>query len=143
MKYKKLREDAVPPCRATEGSVGYDLAACLDEALTLNPGERALVPTGIAIELEPGYGGFVFVRSSMGVRYGVTLPNCVGVVDWDYRGEMKVGLINHAREPYTIQPGDRIAQLVIMPVATPELEEAEELSETRRGAGGWGSTGKR
>lgn len=143
LKVKKLREDAVLPARATEGSAGMDLHALVDAPVTLRPGERAMIPTGLAIALpSPDYVALVFARSGLAVKKGVTLSNCVGVVDSDYRGELKVGLINQSQEPYTIEKGERIAQLAIMPVCLPEVVQAEELDETGRGAGGFGSTGK-
>lgn len=143
LKVKKLREDAVLPARATEGSAGMDLHALVDAPVTLRPGERAMIPTGLAIALpSPDYVALVFARSGLAVKKGVTLSNCVGVVDSDYRGELKVGLINQSQEPYTIEKGERIAQLAVMPVCLPEVVQAEELDETGRGAGGFGSTGK-
>lgn len=143
LKVKKLREDAVLPARATEGSAGMDLHALVDAPVTLRPGERAMIPTGLAIAPpSPDYVALVFARSGLAVKKGVTLSNCVGVVDSDYRGELKVGLINQSQEPYTIEKGERIAQLAVMPVCLPEVVQAEELDETGRGAGGFGSTGK-
>ncbi len=140
---KKLREDAVLPVRATEGSAGMDLHALVDAPVTLQPGERAMVPTGLAIALpSPEYVALIFARSGLAVKKGVTLSNCVGVIDSDYRGELKIGLINQSKEAYTIEKGERIAQLVIMPVCLPQVVEAENLDETDRGAGGFGSTGK-
>ena len=142
MKIKKVQENAVIPKRATEGSAGLDLCACIDAPLTLNSGDTALIPTGLAIELPSSqYGAFVFARSGLSIKHGIGLLNAVGVVDSDYRGEIKVGVINQIKEPYTIEPGERIAQLVIMPVATLPVEEAQTLGESERGAGGFGSTG--
>lgn len=131
------------PSYATDGSAGMDLPACIDEAVTLNPGDRFAVPTGMAIELPSSdYVAYIFARSSLGLKKGITLPNCVGVIDSDYRGELKVALTNISKEPYTVNPGERIAQLVIAPVIRVELEEKDELGDTDRGAGGFGSTGK-
>lgn len=142
LKIKKVQENAVIPKRATEGSAGLDLCACIDEPLTLNGGDTALIPTGLAIELPSSqYGAFVFARSGLSIKHGIGLLNAVGVIDSDYRGEIKVGVINQIKEPYTIEPGERIAQLVIMPVATLPVEEAQTLGESERGAGGFGSTG--
>ena len=142
LKIKKVQENAVIPKRATEGSAGLDLCACIDEPLTLNGGDTALIPTGLAIELPSSqYGAFVFARSGLSIKHGIGLLNAVGVIDSDYRGEIKVGVINQVKEPYTIEPGERIAQLVIMPVATLPVEEAQTLGESERGAGGFGSTG--
>lgn len=142
LKIKKVQENAVIPKRATEGSAGLDLCACIDAPLTLNGGDTALIPTGLAIELPSSqYGAFVFARSGLSIKHGIGLLNAVGVIDSDYRGEIKVGVINQIKEPYTIEPGERIAQLVIMPVATLPVEEAKTLGESERGAGGFGSTG--
>lgn len=142
LKIKKVQENAVIPKRATEGSAGLDLCACINEPLTLNGGDTALIPTGLAIELPSSqYGAFVFARSGLSIKHGIGLLNAVGVIDSDYRGEIKVGVINQIQEPYTIEPGERIAQLVIMPVATLPVEEAQTLGESERGAGGFGSTG--
>ena len=142
LKIKKIQENAVIPKRATEGSAGLDLCACIDAPLTLNSGDTALIPTGLAIELPSSqYGAFVFARSGLSIKHGIGLLNAVGVIDSDYRGEIKVGVINQIKEPYTIEPGERIAQLVIMPVATLPVEEAQTLGESERGAGGFGSTG--
>lgn len=142
LKIKKVQENAVIPKRATEGSAGLDLCACIDAPLTLNGGDTALIPTGLAIELPSSqYGAFVFARSGLSIKHGIGLLNAVGVIDSDYRGEIKVGVINQIKEPYTIEPGERIAQLVIMPVATLPVEEAQTLGESERGAGGFGSTG--
>lgn len=143
LKIKLLSPKAVMPKYATPGSAAMDLSACIDEAVTLAPGQRALIPTGIAISLpSPQYVALVFVRSSMGIKYGIGLSNGVGVIDSDYRGEIHVGLTNLSDAPYTVQPGDRVAQLAIMPVAQVQPVQVEELDETDRGAGGFGSTGK-
>lgn len=142
LKIKKVNENAVIPHRATEGSAGLDLCACIDEPLTLGGGETALIPAGLAIALPSAqYGAFIFARSGLSIKHGIGLLNAVGVIDSDYRGEIKVGVINQVKEPYTIQPGERIAQLVVMPVSTMPVEEAESLDETERGSGGFGSTG--
>ncbi len=142
LKIKKVQENAIIPKRATEGSAGLDLCACIDEPLTLKGGETALIPTGLAIEL-PGnqYGAFVFARSGLSIKHGIGLLNAVGVIDSDYRGEIKVGVINQIQEAYTIEPGERIAQLVILPVAMLPVVEADSLADSERGAGGFGSTG--
>lgn len=142
LKIKRLDERAQLPVRATAGSAGMDLHALLDEPLTLAPGERALVPTGIAIGLPSAETvGLVFARSGLAVKKGITLSNCVGVIDSDYTGEVRVGLVNLSDDAYTIQSGERIAQLVVMPVCLPAVREVEELDKTARGAGGFGSTG--
>ena len=139
---KKLSESAKLPFRATEGSAGADLYACLEAPITVQPAQRATVPIGIAIEIPQGYGGFLFPRSSVACKFGVSLPNCVGVIDSDYRGELCVPVINHSAEPYVINSGDRIAQLVILPVENAVYEYTHDLSDTERGEGGFGSTGK-
>ena len=139
---KKLNKNAQLPFRATRGSAGADLFACIDTDIVVLPQERVLVPTGIAIELEsPETGAFIFPRSSLSSKFGISLANCVGVVDSDYRGEIKVPVINHSNEPYTIHNGERIAQMVILPVILPTFAEADELTETQRSDGGFGSTG--
>ena len=142
LKLKKVRPEAQLPQRQTEGAAGYDLCACLEAPVTLEPGEGFSFPTGFAAEIPQGLVGLVFCRSGLAVKYGVSLPNCVGVIDSDYRGELIVPLRNFGDKPYTVQPGERIAQLVIIPVCLPLLEEAEELSSTQRGTGGFGSTGR-
>lgn len=143
VKIKKLNENAIIPTRATKGSAGADLYACVDESVTIKPGELVKIPTGIAIEL---YGNdlaaFIFARSGLGVKHGICLSNGVGVVDSDYRGEICVGLCNVSDREYTIMPRERIAQLVIMPVVCAEFEETDTLSETDRADGGFGSSGK-
>ena len=142
MKWKRLREGAQLPQRQTEGAAGYDLRACVEAPVTLEPGEGYSFPTGLAGEIPQGLVGLIFCRSGLGVKHGISLPNCVGVIDSDYRGELVVPLRNFGDGTYTIQPGERIAQLVIVPVALPRLEEARELSSTQRGTGGFGSTGQ-
>lgn len=144
LKIKKLCENAIVPKAATGGSAGMDLYACLDSDVTLKPGERALIPTGIAIALESNlYVAYIYARSGLAIKSGITLSNCVGVVDSDYRGEVKVGLINLSDSEYTVTNGDRIAQMVIAPVIVPEIAEVDELDKTERADGGFGSTGKR
>ncbi|MCL2108474.1 MAG: dUTP diphosphatase [Oscillospiraceae bacterium] len=141
IKVKILRENAQLPFRATTGSAGADLRACLDGDITLKGNSQLIIPTGIAVEIPQGYGGFVFIRSSVGKR-GVALANGVGVIDSDYRGEVGVSLINHGTADFVIKNGDRLAQLVIMPVCAAEFALEDGLSETSRGAGGFGSTGR-
>lgn len=142
LKIRKVSENAIIPKRATGGSAGLDLCACIDAPITLQGGETALVPTGLAIELPSAdYGAFIFARSGLAIKHGIGLLNSVGVIDSDYRGEIKVGLINQINEAYTIEPGERIAQMVIMPVSMMPVEEVDALGETDRGAGGFGSTG--
>ena len=138
----KIGREIPLPYYATEGAAAVDLHACIDEAVTLPPGGRALLPTGLAAAIPAGHVGLLAVRSSMGIRHGVTLSNGVGVIDSDYRGQVHVGLHNLSGEPYTVQPGDRVAQLLVVPVAAPEIEVVDALPETVRGAGGFGSTGR-
>ncbi|WP_293807144.1 dUTP diphosphatase [uncultured Bosea sp.] len=129
------------PAYETEGAAGLDLRAAIGGPVTLAPGERALIPTGLAMQLPEGFEGQVRPRSGLALRHGVTVLNAPGTVDSDYRGEVSVVLINHGSEPFTVTRGDRIAQLVIAPVTHARLSEVETLSETARGAGGYGSTG--
>ena len=144
LKIKKVRENAKLPTRATSGSAGLDLYACIEEPITLNKGDKALIPTGIALGLDdPHYAAFIHSRSGLAIKHGLALLNSVGVVDSDYRGEVCVGIIKLTEEPYTIQPFERIAQMVIKPVELPGIVEVEELDGTNRGAGGFGSTGKK
>ena len=137
--YKVLDARAKVPAYATPGSAAADLCAVLDEPLTVQPMERALVPTGLAIELPgPHSVALVYARSGLSIKHGLCMANGVGVVDSDYRGELKVPMVNLGREAYTIQPGERVAQLVYTAAFVP----AEELGDTQRGEGGFGSTGK-
>ena len=139
----KVGKEIPFPAYATAGSAGMDLRACIDEPMTIRPMERVKVPTGFAIALPgPQWVAFIFARSGLGIKSGITLPNCVGVIDSDYRGEIIVALTNLSDTDYTIQPGDRVAQLVIMPVTQARVSVVEELDETERGTGGFGSTGR-
>ena len=142
VKVKKVRENAVVPKIATSGSAAADLYACIEEPLTVPARGSAVVPAGIAIAVPEGYGAFIFARSGLGIKHGIAPRNCVGVIDSDYRGEICVGLMNNSDEDYVIQPKDRIAQMAIMPVMPVEYVLCEELSDTERGEGGFGSTGK-
>ena len=138
----KIGTDIPLPYYATPGSAAMDLHACLDEAVTIPAGERRVIPTGLAIALPSAdYVALVFARSGLGIKHGVAPANCVGVIDSDYRGELLVGLQNSGASDFTIQPGDRIAQLMVVPVVQPRLRLVDELDETGRGAGGFGSTG--
>ncbi len=131
------------PYYASAGAAAMDLHACVEGPVIIPAGGRVTIPTGIAIALpSAAYVALVFARSGLGIKHGVALSNGVGVIDSDYRGEIAVGLHNSAGTPYTVQPGDRIAQLAVVPVVQAELEQAAELDETGRGAGGFGSTGK-
>lgn len=143
LKIMKVRENAVIPSRATDGSAGLDLCAAIDSDILINPGEIKKIPTGIAIDIgEKNLCGFIFARSGLSVNEGINLANGVGVIDSDYRGEIMVGLHNIKSEPYIIKSNQRIAQLLIMPVILPIIREVSSLDSTKRGAGGFGSTGK-
>ncbi len=141
VKVKKLYPHAKLPKYGTEFSAGADLCACLEGPLTILPGETEMISIGIAMELPDGYAGLVYARSGLASKRGLAPANKVGVVDSDYRGEFFVPLRNHSSEPQTIEPGDRIAQMIITPYYTANFVEAEDLSETQRGLGGFGSTG--
>ena len=144
LKMIKLRPNAILPTRATPGSAGLDLYACIPEPVTVAARGHMLIPTGIAIALPTAdWAAFVFARSGLAVKHGLGLLNGVGVIDSDYRGEIAVGLVNQSDTAYTIQPGERVAQLVVMPVCLPVPLEVESLAEAERGAGGFGSTGKK
>ena len=139
----KLGKEIPFPSYATAGSAGMDLRACVDEPVTVAPGQRVAMPTGFAIALpDPGWVALIYARPGLAVKHGLAPANCVGVVDSDYRGEIVVALQNYAGEEYTIQPGERVAQMVITPVTQARIDVVEELDETARGAGGFGSTGK-
>ena len=142
VRVKKLHPNAVLPAYGSAEAAGADLYACLEEAVTIQPGEVFWVPTGIALEVPKGCAGLVYARSSMGAKRGLAPANKVGVVDSDYRGEIKVVLLNHSKEPQTLQPGERVAQFVITPVLQPTYVEVDDLTDTDRGTGGFGSTGK-
>lgn len=143
LKIKLLSPKAVLPKYATAGAAAMDLTACMDEPVTVNPGGLASIPTGIAIALPSAdYAALLFARSGLGSKHGVAPVNGVGVIDSDYRGEIKVNLTNHSTTPYTVQPGDRVAQLAIVPVVQVTPVAVEELDDTDRGTGGFGSTGR-
>ena len=142
VRVKKLYPNAKLPTYGSAFAAGADLYACLEEPVTIGPGETYWVSTGIALEVPVGCAGLVYARSSLGAKRGLAPANKVGVVDSDYRGEVRVVLFNHSPEPQTINPGERVAQFVITPVVTPQYVEAEELVDTDRGTGGFGSTGK-
>lgn len=141
LRLRRVREGARLPERATPGSAGYDLSACVEEPVELLPGESAVLPTGLAAQIPSGLAGFVFTRSGLGIRHGIVVTNGVGVIDSDYRGEIRVGLTNLSKTPYTVQPGERVAQMILMPYLALPVEEADALGETARGEGGFGSTG--
>ena len=141
VKIKKLNEKAIIPTYGSPYSAGADLYSAMDE-ITIAPGETVLVKTGIALELPVGYAGLIYARSGLASKRGLAPANKVGVVDCDYRGEVMVALHNHSNIPQTVAAGERIAQLVIAPYIVADFEEADELSETVRGEGGFGSTGR-
>lgn len=143
LKIKLLSPNATLPRYATAGAAAMDLTACIDNPITIAPRQLVSIPTGIAIAL-PGadYVALIFARSGLGVKHGISLSNGVGVIDSDYRGEIRVGLTNLSDREYTVQPGDRIAQLAVMPVTQAAVVQVDELDETDRGTGGFGSTGK-
>ncbi len=143
LKVKLVRPDAQLPKRETSGSAGHDLRACISEDVILPAGGSLRLPTGIAIEMESAdYVAIIAARSSMAAKYGVTMANGIGVIDSDYRGEISVLLYNHSQKDFVIHPGDRVAQLLLLPVDLPDIVEVEELSQTQRGEGGFGSTGR-
>lgn len=142
VKFKKLNEKVKLPCYQTDGAAGMDICAFLDEPVTLKTLERKLIPTGLKMELPHGYEAQVRPRSGMSIKHGITLVNCVGTIDEDYRGEVCVPVINLSTEDFTINSGDRIAQIIISPVTKAQVDVAEELSDTQRGEGGFGSTGR-
>ncbi|HVY39638.1 MAG TPA: dUTP diphosphatase [Polyangia bacterium] len=141
VRFVKLRPGASAPRYMSEGAAGMDLASAAPEPITIPPGGRAAVPTGLAFEIPAGFEGQVRARSGLARKFGIGLPNAPGTIDADYRGEVAVLLVNWGSEPFVVNPGDRVAQLVIAPVAIAELEEVAELSDTARGAGGFGHTG--
>lgn len=139
----KIGKEIPAPFYASAGAAAMDLCACMDEAVVLAPRSLVSIPTGIAIALPSAdYVALIFARSGLGVKHGVSLSNGVGVIDSDYRGEIRVGLTNLSDTAYTVAPGDRIAQLAVMPVVQAQLEVCDSLDETERGQGGFGSTGK-
>ena len=142
IRVKILRSGATLPASGSTGAAGADLTACLEEAVTIAPGQTAFIPTGIAMEVPAGCAGLIYARSGMACKQGLAPANKVGVIDSDYRGEIVVALHNHSSEDRTVEPGQRIAQMLITPVLTPPYEAAEELSDTARDAGGFGSPGK-
>ncbi|MCR5542800.1 MAG: dUTP diphosphatase [Eubacterium sp.] len=138
---KKLNPNAIIPTYGSEYAAGADLYACIPEAITIQPGETHLVPTGISMEIPVGFAGLIYARSGLATKKGLAPANKVGVVDSDYRGEVMVSLHNHSKVDQTIEPGERIAQMVIAPFLQGIFNEVDELSDTLRGEGGFGSTG--
>ncbi|HIO20474.1 MAG TPA: dUTP diphosphatase [Phycisphaerales bacterium] len=141
VKYKKIRDLAVVPSYQSKHAAGMDLYSANDDPITIGSGEIAMIPLGFAMALPDNYEAQVRPRSGLGSKFGVTLPNSPGTIDADYRGEVSVPLINHGREPFVIEPNMRIAQMIIAPVVQASFEVVEELDETPRGSGGFGSTG--
>lgn len=142
VRVKKLNPNAILPTYGSAEAAGADLYACLESPVTIQPGETAWIPTGIALEVPKGCAGLIYARSSMGVKRGLAPANKVGVIDSDYRGEIRVVLLNHGKAPQTVEHAERVAQFLITPVLTPAYEEVDDLSDTDRGSGGFGSTGK-
>lgn len=142
LKIQRLPNNKIIPEYKTEGAAGMDLCAAIEEPITLKPLERILIPTGLKIELEHGYEAQIRPRSGMSIKHGITLINCVGTIDEDYRGEVCVPVVNISNDTYTIQPQERIAQMVISKYEQAKIEVVTELSLTSRGEGGFGSTGK-
>lgn len=140
---KKLNENAVIPTYGTEYAAGADLYACMDESVTINPGETCFIKTGLAMEVPVGYAGLIYARSGLACKKGLAPANKVGVIDSDYRGEIMVALHNHSNEPVSVDSGERIAQLVITPYIVAAFNQVDELEDTVRGEGGFGSTGRK
>lgn len=141
LKIERLKNNKYLPEYKTDGAAGMDLCAAIEEPITLQPLERALIPTGIKIELEHGYEAQIRPRSGLSIKHGITLINCVGTIDEDYRGEVCVPIVNLSNDTYTILPDLRIAQMVIAPVEQAKIKVVEKVSDTKRGEGGFGSTG--
>ncbi len=142
LKIERLENNKILPEYKTEGAAGMDLCAAIDKPVVLKPLERKLIPTGLKIELEHGYEAQIRPRSGLSIKHGITLINCVGTIDEDYRGEVCIPLVNISDKEYTIEPNERIAQMVITKVEQAKIEVVTELTETTRGEGGFGSTGK-
>lgn len=143
LKVKKVRENATLPTYGSDGAAASDLYACMEENITIAPGETVFVPTGLSVAIPKGYGGFIYARSGLSCKQGLAPANKVGIVDADYRGEVMVALHNHSKEERTIEPQERIAQFVVAPYMKVNYVEVEELDDTERGEGGFGSTGKK
>lgn len=143
LKIKRLHPSAVLPQYMTQGAAAMDVSACLEESVTLAPGERRLIPTGFAVQTEMGFAAILCARSGISYKNGIALANGIGVIDSDYTGEVKVSLINNSDTPFTVEHGMRIAQMMIIPVASAEICEVDELEKTDRGDGGFGSTGRK
>ena len=142
IRVKKVRPGAELPTYGSAEAAGADLYACVERDVTIEPGQTVFIPTGLSMEIPAGYAGLIYARSSLGTKRGLAPANKVGVVDSDYRGEFMVALHNHGSVPQTIVHGERIAQLLVTPVITPGFREVAELTDTERGSGGFGSTGR-
>ena len=142
IRIKKLRPGATVPTYGSAAAAGADIYACLEEEVTIPAGKTVFIPTGLAMEIPVGCAGLIYARSSMGTKRGLAPANKVGVIDSDYRGEVMVALHNHGQQDQSVQPGERVAQLVITPVFTPGFVETDDLTDTLRGVGGFGSTGR-
>ena len=143
LRIKKLRDNAQMPTYGSEWAAGADMYAAIDEAVTIEPGETKFIPTGLAFEIPEGYAGFIHARSGLASKRGLAPANKVGVIDADYRGEVMVALHNHGRVPQTVEVGERIAQMIIAPFITANFIFSDELDDTVRGEGGFGSTGRK
>lgn len=143
VRIKKLRENAIVPTYGTEFAAGADLYAAVEEAVEIAPGETKMIPTGLAFEIPAGFAGFVYARSGLACKRGLAPANKVGVIDSDYRGEVMTALHNHGKEIQSIEPGERIAQMVIAPYITANFILSDSLDDTERGEGGFGSTGRK
>ena len=143
LRIKKLRDNAQMPTYGSEFAAGADMYAAIDEAVTIEPNETKLIPTGLAFEIPEGYAGFVYARSGLASKKGLAPANKVGVIDADYRGEVMVALHNHGTEAQTVEAGERIAQMIIAPFVTVNYVFSDELDDTVRGEGGFGSTGRK
>lgn len=143
VKIKKLNPGAIIPSYGTPYAAGADLYSCIEEPVTINPGETKFIHTGLALEIPEGYAGLVYARSGLACKKGIAPANKVGVIDSDYRGEIMVALYNHSGEAVTIESGERIAQLIITPFLTAQFDETDKLEDTDRGLGGFGSTGRK
>ena len=140
---KKVRSNAILPVYGSQGAAGADLFACLDDPLVINPGKSAFVPTGLSMEIPEGFAGLIYARSGLACKRGLAPANKVGVIDSDYRGEIMVSLHNHSDEEQSIEKSERIAQIVFTPYVSAKFETVDELTDTVRGEGGFGSTGKK
>lgn len=143
VRVKKLRENAILPTYGSAFAAGADLYAAIDAPMEIAPGETRLIPTGLAFEIPEGFAGFVYARSGLATKRGLAPANKVGVIDSDYRGEVMTALHNHGKEAQTVEPGERIAQMVIAPYITAKFILSDELDDTARGEGGFGSTGRK